>query len=158
MEPTTPSLESYGRAYQELVDALKRFPQEMWRFKPLPDGWSIQEILLHLADNETNAYMRCRKFVAEPGTSVMTYDESAWARELHYQDQDAGEALELFKRLRLQSYKLIKSLPESVWSNTIQHPEQGTITMTEWFARHGRHVTNHIQQMQANYEAWLRQK
>ena len=57
-------IESYGRAYDQLVEALKEFPREMWPFKPAPDRWSIHEILVHLADSESNAYLRARRFLA----------------------------------------------------------------------------------------------
>ena len=35
-----------------------------------PDRWSIHEIILHLADSEATCYVRCRHFIAEPGSSV----------------------------------------------------------------------------------------
>ena len=150
-------IESYGNAYARLVDALAQFPKEMWRFKPAPDDWSVHEIVAHIADSEANSYIRCRRFVAEPGQSVMAYDEKAWAAALHYHDQSTGEALELFKWLRLRSYNLIRSLPEAVWSNTIDHPENGVMTMDDWLDIYERHIPEHIQQMQTIYEAWLEQ-
>jgi hypothetical protein len=147
-------IESYGNAYQVLEEALSTFPQEMWQFKPSAERWSIHEMIVHIADSEANSYVRCRRLVAEPGSTVMAYDENQWAIALNYHEQGTREALELFKWLRLKSYTLIKSVPEAVWSNTIQHPENGSMTMDDWLDVYEDHIPAHIRQMQANFEDW----
>jgi hypothetical protein len=147
-------IESYGRAYDLLVEGLKQFPAEMWHFKPAPDRWSIHEIVVHITDSEANSYIRCRRFIAEPGQTVMAYDENGWAVALDYRGQSTDEALELFKWLRYNTYQLIRSLPESVWANTVFHPENGTMTMDDWLGIYERHIPDHLQQMRLNYEAW----
>jgi hypothetical protein len=160
--PMTPEerrqrLESYGLAHQRLVTALERFPHEMWQFRPTPERWTIHEILIHIADSEANSYVRCRRFIAEPGSTVLGYDETKWARALRYHDQSPEEALELFKWLRHQSHRLITDLPASVWSNTVSHTEAGVMTMDDWLAIYERHIPEHIEQMQANYQDWVAQ-
>lgn len=151
-------IESYGAAYQQLVVALREFPPEMWQFRPAPDRWTIHEIVIHIADSEANSYIRCRRFIAEPGKDVMAYDEEGWAKTLHYHKQSTGEALQLFKWLRLQSYNLIKTLPESIWGNTVYHPENGTMTLDDWLEVYQRHIPDHIAQMQTVYQDWLKQQ
>ena len=147
-------IESYGRAYDLLIEGLEQFPAEMWHYKAAPNGWSIHEIIVHITDSEANSYIRCRRFVAEPGQTVMAYDENGWAVALDYQEQSTAEALELFKWLRHNTYKLIGSLPESVWANIVYHPENGTMTMDDWLGIYERHIPEHLQQMRLNYEAW----
>src|SRR5512138_99056 len=109
-------IESYGQAYHKLIAALPHFPRAMWQYRATPDGWTIHEIIIHIADSEANSYVRCRRFVAEPGSTVMAYDEMTWARRLDYHTQSTDVALELFKQLRQASYELIKTLPEAVWA------------------------------------------
>lgn len=157
-EERNKKIESYGTAYQRMVSALERFPQGMWQFRPAPDRWTIHEILVHIADSEANSYVRCRRFLAEPGSTVLGYDESKWARDLRYHDQSTDDALELFKWLRHKSYMLIKDLPEGVWSNTVYHTENGVMTMDDWLDTYERHIPEHIGQMQANYDDWVREQ
>lgn len=153
-EERSRKIEMYGSAYAMLIEALQEFPQAMWQYRPAPDRWTIHEIIVHIADSEANSYVRCRRFIVEPGQAVMAYDEMAWASELHYHDQSTDDALELFKWLRLKSYTLIKTLPESVWSNTVYHPENGTMTMDDWLDVYARHIPEHIAQMREVYAAW----
>jgi len=147
-------VEAYGNAYAQLVEGLRQFPTEMWTFKPSPEQWSIHETIVHIADSEANSYIRCRRFIAEPGQLVMAYDETRWAKGLDYHQQSTDEALELFRCLRRNSYVLIQSLPESVWANTIYHPENGVMTMDDWLEVYARHIPEHLGQMQETYEAW----
>ncbi len=151
-------IESYGAAYEMLLAALPHFPREMWQYRAAPEDWTIHEIVVHLADSEANSYMRCRRFIAEPGSTVMAYDEMAWARRLNYHEQSPENALDLFKQLRKASYHLIKLLPEAVWTNTILHPENGEMTMDDWLDVYERHIPEHIVQMQSVYAAWRKQQ
>ncbi len=145
-------IESYGQAYQKLVDALKRFPRDMWHFKPAPSRWSIHEIIIHLADAEANSFVRARCFIAEPGKTVMAYDQDKWASDLRYDLQDTEGALELFKWLREMTYRMIRVIPESYWGRTVNHPEHGVMTFDQWLKIYEDHVPLHISQMQKNYD------
>jgi len=151
-------IESYGQAYDKLVAALPRFPREMWQYRPSSDRWTIHEIIVHIADSEANSYARCRRFIAEPGSTVMAYDEMAWAQRLNYHAQSPEAAIELFRQLRAGSFELIKTLPEETWTNTIIHPESGVMTMDEWLDIYDRHIPDHIAQMQEVYAAWQTQQ
>ena len=151
-------IESYGSAFARLAAAIDRFPQGMWQFRPAQDRWTIHEIIIHIADSEATSYFRCRRFLAEPGSTVLGYDENRWTRELHYHDQSTADALELFKWLRRKSYTLVKDLPEAAWANTVNHTENGIMTLDDWLDVYERHIPDHIQQMQSVYEDWLRQK
>lgn len=151
-------IEIHGNAYSELTEALKEFPVEMWHYRADPDGWTVHEVVVHITDSEANSYVRCRRFIAEPGETVMSYDEMGWAKALHYPEQSTDDALELFKWLRLTTNKLIRTLPESTWSNTIYHPENGTMTLDDWLDVYARHVTEHVEQMQEVYKAWYKEQ
>lgn len=154
----TRKIESYGQAYDRLLTVLSAFSTESWHFKPAPGEFSIHEIIVHIADSEANSYVRCRRAIAEPGLGVMAYDPAVWAEALAYPEQSAQEALELFRLLRLRSFRLIQSLTEDTWGNTIEHPENGTMTLDDWLDVYERHIPEHIEQMQAVHAAWQLQQ
>lgn len=150
-------IESYGNAYQLLVETVCEFPVEMWQFRPAPDSWTIHEIIVHITDSEANSFVRCRKIIAESGSTVMSYNEPEWAKALAYHEQSTDEALELFNCLRRASYNLIRKLPDSVWLHTIEHPENGTMTLDDWLTVYEDHVPAHIEQMRRVYADWKKQ-
>ncbi|MBS1624368.1 MAG: DinB family protein [Bacteroidetes bacterium] len=147
---------SYGKAYEMLTAALWQYPVEMWQWRPRPDQWSIHEIIIHIADSEANSYIRCRRMIAEPGSGVYSYDENKWAQALDYHSRSTDEALDLFKVMRQCSWQLIKDQPDEVWhSATIQHSENGAMTMEDWLRIYEEHIPVHIRQMERTYRAWL---
>ena len=158
MDPETrrQKLESYGNAASELDAALKRFPPEMWHYRDEHGCWSIHEHIVHIADSEANSYIRCRRLIAEPGLDLMAYDENRWATALDYHSIETVGAVELFRALRRQTFKLICDLPESAWSNTCYHPENGSMTLDDWLDVYERHVAEHVEYMKQNYEEWVR--
>ena len=151
-------IESYGNAYPMLQSAIREFPRDMWQFKPAPDRWSIHEIIIHLADSEANSFARCRCFVAEPGKTIMAYDQDLWASRCDYHSQSTEDALELFRYLRRMSYDLIRRLPESAWKSTVIHPEVGTMPFEQWLIIYEEHTRKHVGQMHRNCDIWLQTK
>ena len=147
-------IESYGAAHAALVAALQRFPEGMWHYRPAPGRWTIHEIVIHLADSEANSYVRCRRFIAEPGQAAMPYDQDVWTSKLRYHEQSIDHYLELFKWLRKASYDLIKTLPEPAWQARLTHPEHNDYSFDRWLDIYERHIPGHVAQMQKNYEAW----
>jgi hypothetical protein len=148
-------LKYYGQGYEMLIETLEDIPKKMWKFKPAPNEWSVHEIIIHLADSETNAALRARRLVAEPGRPIMAYDQDVWAEKLNYHERDTKDALKMIKFARKTTYKLLKSLPEAVFENSIIHPEYDKpYTFAMWLTIYSEHIPGHIEQIKKNYEAW----
>src|SRR5271156_6470064 len=149
-------LESFGRAPALLSAALRQFPKKMWIYKPANERWSIHEIILHLADSEASAYVRCRAYIAEPAAGdAAKFNASRWAGSLGYFYQSTREALEIIRRLRKMTYQLLARLPEAVWSRRVESPLDGNWSLEDWVERQERHIPYHIEQMKQNYTIWL---
>lgn len=151
-------LDDYKSGYNDLQNALREYPLEMWDYKPAPDKWCIKEIVMHITDSETNGYLRLRKTIAENGSEIITYDQDAWADKLHYSSKSVDTNLELFRLLRVLNYSLLISITEETWNNYIMHPERGKVTLKEHLNIYTEHVPVHINQMKKVYEAWNKSK
>lgn len=153
-------IEEYGRGYDLLTAALAEVPLEARQWKPAPREWSIHEILIHMADSEAMAIVRARMLIAEPGATIMPYEDSLWSGALDYENQDADDALQFFKVARRLTYNLLKTLPDEVFSNSAEHPTGGypeygdVYTLEKWVKVYTRHVRDHIGQLQQAAKAW----
>jgi DinB superfamily len=147
-------LELFGFGPTLLQAALRQFPKKMWCYQPRDDRWSIHDIVIHLADSEASAYIRCRRFIAEPGSPVLKFDGQRWAQSLGYFNQSAREALDIIFHLRKATHKLLCALPDRLWDNTVTHHRVGQITLKKWMMIHEGHIPHHIEQMRENYAAW----
>lgn len=148
-------IELYGRGYDLLTAVLSEIPREMWEWKPEPKEWSVHEVIVHLADSESNSALRARKLIVEPGGTLMGYDQDKWASVLDYHSQSADDALEVLRLARKTTYELLKRQPEEVFTHALKHPENDDpYTFEKWLKIYSGHIPNHIGQIQKNYELW----
>jgi hypothetical protein len=126
----------------------------MWHDKPTADEWSVHEILIHLADSEVHAYLRCRTILAEPGAALMNYDEHQWSVVLQYTTQDVNDALALIAILRRVTGALLDKMPAALWSQHGIHSQHGPLTLDDWLETYTEHIAAHIAQMEARYTLW----
>lgn len=152
-------IESYGRAFDDFVAALNVIPKEAWQFKPAPKEWSVHQVIVHLADSETNAYVRARRIAAEPSGTLMAYDQDVWAEKLDYHAANTDDALELTRLVRKLTYELLIRLPDEVWEHTAVHAEyKEPYTFEKWLRIYTNHPRNHAEQISENYRLWKEQQ
>jgi len=152
-------IELYGRGFSLLKAALAEVPQEAMKFKPAPTEWSVHEIIIHIADSESNAALRARKLIVEPGGTLMGYDQDVWANTLHYHDHSLEDALEVTRLVRKTTYELLKRLPDEVFSHSVIHPEyEAPYTFEKWINIYSAHISGHIEQIKDNMKLWGKQK
>jgi hypothetical protein len=148
-------IELYGKGYDLLMETLRDLPVEMWKFKPAPGEWSIHEVLVHLADSESNAALRARKLIVEPGGTLMGYDQDKWAVELNYHDQSYEDALDIVRLVRKTTYALLMKQSEEVFDHSVKHPEYDEpYTFEQWINIYSAHIPGHIEQIRNNYRIW----
>lgn len=153
-------LELYGRGYDLLKAALAEVPAEAMLFKPEPKEWSVYEVIIHIADSETNAALRARKLIVEPGGSIMGYNQPLWAEVLNYHEHNFEDALEVTRLARKTTYELLKRIPEIVFNtHWIKHPEYAEpYTFDKWIDIYSQHIPGHVEQIQNNMIAWQKAK
>ena len=151
-------IKRYGDGYSMLKKALAKIPRKAWKFKPAPTEWSIHEVIVHLADSESNSALRARLLAVEPGKPVMAYDQDLWANNLNYHDQGVDDALKLVKYARKTTADLLEMLPDSAFENTVVHPEfDKPYSFEMWLSIYSEHIPGHIEQIKNNYKLWKKQ-
>jgi hypothetical protein len=114
-----------------------------------PDGWTPRMVIHHLADSETNSYVRLRRLLAEPsGTVIQGYDEAQWARALHYGRPVAG-SLEVVRAVRASSAELLDTLSPADLSRQGIHTESGSYSLADWLETYTAHPRDHAEQIRA---------
>ena len=152
-------IELYGRGYDMLLETLKDIPREMWKFKPGPKEWSVHEVLVHLADSESNAALRARMLIVQPGGYLMGYDQAKWADDLDYHEHSWEDALEVVRLARKTTFALLKQQPDEIFTHTARHPEyEAPYTFDDWINVYSAHIPGHIEQFRDNYKIWRDQQ
>ena len=120
-----------------------------------PGGWSVRQVVHHVADSHINAFVRLRLALTEDWPTIKPYDEAAWA-ELHDALAPVEWSLELIESLHARWVMLLQSLTELQLERGYVHPESGRTTvgmMTLHYAWHSRHHLAHITHLRVR-EDW----
>ena len=133
----------------ELEDLLKNQDEETLRWRPIPNKWSIKEIMCHLRDMEREAYLaRYRKLFAEDNPTLHNVDQDRIAHESDYINQDTKAALEEFKRLREETIQTLEDAPPEAWARGGNHETDGPMTVESLVHRQIKgNDLNHLVQM-----------
>ncbi len=119
------------------------------RCPPEPDGWTPRMVIHHVADSETNSYVRLRRLLAEPaGTAIQGYDEAQWARSLHY-DRPVALSLAVFRAVRDSSAELLDLITADDLARAGVHSESGPYTLADWLDTYVAHARDHAEQIRA---------
>lgn len=106
-----------------------------------PGGWTIQQVVHHLADNDMNAYIRFKKALTEDNPISSTYREDVWA-ELNDYKAPIETSLVLIDSLRSRFVDLLQAMKPSDFQRTFTSPTHGMMTLDlalQRFDWHGRH-------------------
>ena len=110
-------------------------------------GWTIRQVIHHLADSHMNAYIRMKWALTESTPLIKAYDEKAWA-ETSETKLDPQISLALLKSLHLKWVALIRGLSEKDLNRAFTHPEtkknQSLMKMIAIYSWHSNHHLAHI--------------
>ena len=109
-------------------------------------GWTVRQLVHHIADSHMNAYTRVRLALTEDAPTICTYDENAWA-QLEDSKAPIEWSLSLIESLHARWVMMLQPLTAAQWQRAFLHPENGPVTVelaTLTYAWHSRHHVAHI--------------
>ena len=123
-------IDLYHSGYDAVVDALDGVTSDEMD-RTMAGEWSTRQIVHHLADSETNSYLRLRKLLAEDGTVIQAYDENVWAIQPWY-GGPIDSSLAVLKAVRESTGLLLESMEDAHWARTGTHSESGAFSASKW--------------------------
>lgn len=121
------------------------------------DGWTISQVIHHLADSHMQAYTRVRLVLTEELPIVKPYDEAAWARLPDVLTLTPDISLNLLEALHARWVTLLRALPPEAFGRAFFHPEYAReVSLDELVALyswHGRHHLAHLENAKAKWLA-----
>jgi uncharacterized damage-inducible protein DinB len=112
-----------------------------------PGGWTVRQVVHHVADSHLNSYVRFRLALTEPDPIVKPYDEAQWAELADARTLPVEVSLQLLESLHSRWVALLRSLSPADFERTFQHPKMGQLTLNTnlaLYAWHSRHHEAHI--------------
>jgi hypothetical protein len=112
-----------------------------------PGGWTIRQVVHHLADSHMNSLIRFKWTITEDVPTIKPYDEKGWAIQADYK-LPIEPSLQMLEGIHIHMVALFESFNDEQWDLYFTHPESGAdITLKRTlatYAWHGKHHLAHI--------------
>jgi len=114
-------------------------------------GWTVRQVVHHVADSHANSYMRFKLALTEDWPTIKPYDEVAWANLVDSR-LPVEVSLDLIEALHRRWVALLESLFDEDFQRGYVHPEMGhqnlarVLALYDW---HSGHHTAHITGLRA---------
>ncbi|MFH4967982.1 YfiT family bacillithiol transferase [Gaetbulibacter sp. M240] len=144
------------------VEVLEFFPARLEALvKPLteeqldtpyrPEGWTIRQVIHHLADSHHHSYTRFKWALTEITPLIKAYNEADWAELFDSKTAPIEISLQYLRALHAKLVHLIKGLPMDSLEAGFIHPETNKKinlkTLTGIYAWHSKHHYAHIESL-----------
>ncbi|MEP6684409.1 MAG: YfiT family bacillithiol transferase [Parafilimonas sp.] len=111
-------------------------------------GWTVHQLVHHIADSHMNAYIRLRLALTENNPTIKTYDQDAWVLLNDVKLLPINISVTLLHALHRRLVAMLEDLKDEEWNRTVYHPEQKK-EISVWdllgmYAWHGKHHLAHI--------------
>jgi len=152
----------------EWIGALREFPTKLSDLVlPLekhqldtpyrPEGWTVRQVVHHLADSHHNSYMRFKWALTESAPLIKVYDEKSWASLFDSQKGPVNLSLNHLRAVHDKLVYLLKGLSRDELKRKFRHPQSGLTSLEENVGRyvwHGNHHYAHIESLLREH-GWL---
>lgn len=137
------------KAVQGLSDAQLDTPYR-------PGGWTVRQVVHHVADSHINAYVRLRLALTEEAPTVRPYEEGRWAELEDARAAPVEVSLRLLDALHERWVRLLRAVPASAMRRPLHHPDHGQLAVSflvQMYAWHGQHHVAHVSRLRER-EGW----
>jgi len=121
-----------------------------------PEGWTVRQVVHHLADSHHNAYTRFKWALTEDRPTIKAYDEKEWANGIDYK-APISLSLNYLVALHEKLVYLLHNLEKTDLNRSFIHPATGKEVvlrnMLGMYAWHGDHHLAHITSL-VEREGW----
>jgi uncharacterized damage-inducible protein DinB len=119
-----------------------------------PDGWTVRQVIHHLADSHINAYTRFKLAMTEENPSIKPYEEALWAELEDGKNAPIALSITLLTVLHKRWVIFLKSVDKKTWAKkSYFHPEsKKTSPLSEIIGLYSWHGRHHLAQIKALIE------
>jgi uncharacterized damage-inducible protein DinB len=109
-------------------------------------GWTVRQVVHHLADSHSNAFTRFRLLLTEHHPTVKPYDQDAWAL-LADSKLPLAPSLKIIEGLHERWGVMLDNLTEPDFTRTLHHPDNGTMSLDDLLTAYSSHGDTHVKQI-----------
>lgn len=138
-------INSIGSLPERLKNAVNSWDEEKFNTPYRPGGWTVRQLIHHLADSHMNSIIRFKLGLSEENPKIKTYKQDAWANQYDVSGLPASVSLELLDALHQRFTHLLQHMSDDDYQKTIYHPEMNkSISLEKLLALYAWHSEHHL--------------
>lgn len=130
-----------------LLTEMNTLPDSVWDIPYRDGGWTVRQVVHHLADSHMNAYIRFKIGLTEEMPTIRPYKQDSWA-DLADSSMSPMISIPLIQSIHKRWGEIMDHMSESDWLREVIHPEHSVSRTLAKFALlyswHGKHHLGHI--------------
>ncbi len=138
----------------DLTSEMSMLPEELWNQTYRPGGWTLRQVVHHIADSHLNAYTRFKWALTEEEPVIKDYNEDLWVNTPEVSHTPPSVSLQLIESIHKRWIYVCESLEETHWGRKFYHPvDHRELILGRYlslYAWHGEHHLNHIRMVRLN--------
>lgn len=108
-------------------------------------GWTIQQLVHHIADSHMNGYIRAKLVVTEDTPAIKPYDQDRWSELEEVKISNINESIKILDALHKRWVTFLRTLTPEDFEKEYFHPEHGiSISLRSSTASYGWHCRHHV--------------
>ena len=143
------SIENIERLAADLRAAVEPLTAEQRNTPYRPGGWTVSQVVHHLADTGMYAILRFKRGLTEESPQIPSYRQDLWAEQSDYSEEPAESSLLLLEPLNRRFVTLLNSLEAADYERIFVSAGLGTMTLDIAVQRYVWHNRHHLAQITA---------
>jgi hypothetical protein len=143
----------------QMIEEIRRLPDLLERAvrglaeeqldTPYRDGgWTVRQVVHHLADAHMHAFLRMKRMLAEEHPTLQPYRQEDWAALPDGARPPVDSSLALLRGLHARWCVLLENVEGTAWLRTAFHPERGDVTVESFLTIYAGHGRKHVRQIE----------
>jgi uncharacterized damage-inducible protein DinB len=110
-------------------------------------GWTLRQVVHHMADSHANLYIRFRLALTESDPTVKGYDTALWGELADAKTAPVEISIALLDALHQRCVLLLKSKAPAEFDKTFRRPDGAVVPLDRALQMYGWHGRHHAAQI-----------
>ena len=138
-------IETIRQAPQKYKAALEGLSQDQLDTAYRPDGWTIRQVVHHVADSHINSYVRFKWTLTEEKPLIKAYKEKLWAELPDAKTAPISLSLDILEILHKRWVYVLGQMTESDFSRELGHPDwENNLSLKFMLSLYAWHCEHHL--------------
>ena len=134
----------------KLEEATRGLSEEQLNYVYRPNGWTIAQVIHHLADSHMNAYLRCKFALTEDLPQIKGYEEAIWALLPDAMNLDIKPSMDIIGGIHTRWTQMFNAMDSTDYTKQYHHlgyhNDWELMSVLNLYAWHSDHHLAHIHQ------------